>query len=96
MVRQLINNKGNYAANQFVITANGATYFQSYNSVVAKIQNGNVYVSTNWDYSRTTLKHLYIFLAQQGYSHLCSAKDMRKAIKDGEVILIETSSLSMD
>ena len=95
MVRQLINNRGNYAANQFVITANGATYFQSYTSVVAKIQNGNVYISTNWDYSRTTSKHLYIFLAQQGYSHLCSAKDMRKAIKDGEVILIETSSLSI-
>lgn len=95
MVHQLINNRGNCAANQFVITANGATYFQSYTSVVAKIQNGNVYVSTNWDYSRTTSKHLYIFLAQQGYSHLCSAKDMRKAIKDGEVILIETSSLSI-
>lgn len=96
MVRQLINNNGNAAANQFVITANGATYFQSYQSVVAKIQNGNVYVSTNWDFSNTTRKHLYIFLAQNGHSHLCSAKDMRKAIKDGEVILIETSSLSMD
>ena len=95
-VHQLINNNGNPASNQFVITANGATYFQSYNSVVAKIQNGNVYVSNYWDYSKTTMKHLYIFLNDYGYGHLCSAKDMRKAIKEGEVTLINVSSLSMN
>lgn len=96
MVSQLINNNGNAAANQFVISTANATYFQSYRSVVCKLQNGNVIVSNNWDYSRTTSKHLYIFLAQNGYSHLCSAKDMRKAIKEGEVTLVNVSSINID
>lgn len=96
MVYQLINNNGNAAANQFVIDTINATYFQSYRSVVCKLQNGKVIVSNNWDYSRTTSKHLYVFLAQNGYSHLCSAKDMRKAIKEGEVTLVNVSSLNID
>ena len=98
MVHQLINNNGNYAANQFVISTATATYFQSYRSVVCKIlnENGNVVVSNYWNYSRTTAKHLYIFLANNGYSHLCSAKDMRKAIKEGEVTLVNVSSLNID
>jgi hypothetical protein len=98
MVRQLINNRGNYAANQFVIDTINATYFQSYRSVVCKIltKSGKVVVSNYWDFSNTTRKHLYIFLAQNGHSHLCSAKDMRKAIKEGEVTLVNVPSLNID
>lgn len=97
MVRQLINNRGNYAANQFIITTESATYFQSYTSVVAKIQrNGKLILSSNWDYSRTTSKHLYIFLAQYGYSNLCSAATVRKAIANGEVTLEKVSSLNIN
>ena len=96
MVRQLINNRGNYAANQFIITNNGAIYFQSYNSVVAKIErNGKLVLSSYWDYSRTTSKHLYIFLASHGYSNLCSAATVRKAIANGEVTLEEVSSINI-
>jgi len=88
MVRQLINK------NQFVITTRTATYFQSYNSVVCKIQGG-VTLSSNWDYSKTTMKHLYIFLREYGYGRLCTAKDIRKAIKNGEVTLENVSSLEL-
>jgi len=95
MVRQLINNNGNYAANQFVITTRTATYFQSYNSVVCKIQGGSVTLSSNWDYSKTTMKHLYIFLREYGYGSLCTSKDIRKAIKNGEVTLENVSSLEL-
>ena len=96
MVRQLINNNGNAAANQFVIETESATYFQSYTSVVAKIMsNGNVVLSSNWDYSRTTSKHLYIFLAQYGYRNLCSAAAVRKAITNGEVTLEKVPSLNI-
>ena len=49
----------------------------------------------NWDYSNTTRKHLYIFLRMYGYHYLCSAKDMRKAIKDKEVILQKVESLNI-
>lgn len=37
MVRQLINDNGNPAANQFIIKTKEATYFQSYDSVVCKL-----------------------------------------------------------
>jgi hypothetical protein len=42
-VRNLINDNGNAAANQFIIYTPKATYFQSYESVVAKIdRKGNL------------------------------------------------------
>lgn len=34
-VKQLINNNGNPASNQFVITAGDKVFFQSYDSMVA-------------------------------------------------------------
>lgn len=94
-VQNLINDNNNAAANQFVIRTKKATYFQSYDSVVCKIQNGKVIVSDYWDYSNTTRKHLYIFLRDYGYSRYCSAKDMREAIKNGWVTLKKVSSLDI-
>ena len=95
MLKQLINDNGNPAANQFVIRTKKATYFQSYNSVVCKLDGINVILSSNWDYSNTTRKHLYIFLRQNGYYSLSSAKDVRNAIKDGWVILEKVPSLNV-
>ena len=95
MVRQLINANGNPAANQFVISTASAVYFQSYNSVVCRVDAHGVTLSANWDYSRTTAKHLYIFLQQRGYGHLCNCNEVRKAIKSGEVILVNVPSLPM-
>lgn len=96
-VKNLINDRGNSAANQFVINTTNGTYFQSYDSVVAKVDNkGNLFLSQYWDYSNTTRKHLYIFLRNHGFHAYCTAKDMRKAIKDGEVILENVNSLNVD
>ena len=95
MISNLINNNGNAAANQFVIKTKKATYFQSYNSVVCKLDGINIVLSTNWEYSNTTRKHLYIFLRQNGYYNLSSAKEVRKAIKDGWVTLKKVSSLNV-
>lgn len=93
-VKQLINNRGNAAANQFVIETKNATYFQSYNSVIAKIdKDSKLTVSSDWDYSKTTMKHLNIFLADYGYSGLVGAKNMRKAIEEGKVKYVETLTL---
>jgi len=96
MVRQLINNNGNPAANQFIITTTTATYFQSYNSVVAMIKDGKLTLSDYWDFSKTTAKHLYIFLASYGFGYLYNAKSIRDAIKNGEVTLVLKSSLNID
>ena len=95
MVRQLINDNGNYAANQFVIKTEKAVYFQSYNSVICKLDGINIVLSANWDYSNTTRKHLYMFLRQNGYYNLSSAKEVRKAIAEGWVILKKVSSLTI-
>lgn len=56
--------------NQFIILGdNGEIEFQSYNSRISKIdKNGTLELSSRWDYSRTTLKHLYIFLDRYFYN----------------------------
>ena len=50
--------------NQFVIFGdNGEIEFQSYDSLIARIdKKGILELSNRWDYSKTTLKHFYIFL----------------------------------
>jgi len=95
MVRQLINDNGNPAANQFIIKTKKATYFQSYDSVVCKLDGVNIVLSTDWDYSNTTRKHLYMFMRQNGYYSLSSAKEVRKAISEGRVTLKKVSSLNV-
>lgn len=96
MIRQLINSNGNPAANQFVVATANGTYFQSYNSVVAKIDNrGNLILSTDWDYSNTTRKHLYIFLRREGFPYR-NAASIRAAIKGGYVIQKNVESLNID
>lgn len=56
--------------NQFIILGDdGEVVFQSYNSIIARIKkNGTLEFSSDWDYSRTTLKHLYIFLDRYFYN----------------------------
>ena len=51
-----------YNKNQFLIIDKGVKYFQSYNSMIAKIENGTLTLGIDWDYSQTTLKHLYLFI----------------------------------
>ena len=72
------------ANNQFEVYTNEGVYFQSYNSVVAFKPNSSeekIRVGVDWDYSRTTMKYVGQFLAQN------TAKT-RKDIKD-EVILVD-------
>lgn len=63
-VRHVLDNK-----NQFWLITNDGNYFQSYNSVCAHIDNnGELILGKDWDYSRTTLKHLYAFLDENRYT----------------------------
>ena len=63
---QMISNKGNAIANQFLIYANNGVYFQSYRSIIALKQNdGTIVLSEKyWDYSSTTSKYRNIFLGE--------------------------------
>lgn len=95
-VRNLINGNGRAVANQFVIEDGNTFYFQSYDSLVAK-RDGRVFtLGRDFDYSRTTSKHLHTFMEeyapgilyriQQEIPSYKSFSDMlRKAIKKGIV-----------
>jgi hypothetical protein len=80
---QLINDNGNAAANQFVLHDGNSTMFQSYNTIIARSDNGNVTLDSNaLDYSRTTSKHLYIFLRQCGWG-VHNKAEVQDKIKTG-------------
>lgn len=52
-----------YNKNQFLIKGQEDITFQSYQSTIATIdKQGNLTLFTDWDYSHTTLKHLYLFI----------------------------------
>lgn len=63
-VTQMINDKGNAAVNQFVITTDEGQYFKSYDTLIAfKPRCGATPVITSsWCASATTMKHLKLFL----------------------------------
>ena len=58
-ITQLINENDNPVANHFVISKKAGTdYLQSYDSIVCKVvEGGTTTFGTDWDYSRTTLRH---------------------------------------
>lgn len=55
-----------YNKNQFIIRdeENRKIYFQSYNSMIAiwDRNKGTLVLGKKWDYSKTTSKHLYLFI----------------------------------
>ena len=57
---------GNSVANQFEIYTDKYVYFQSYQSIIARTERGflgkTILDKNYWDYSRTTLKFLKLFL----------------------------------
>lgn len=87
-IYQLINDKGISARNQFVVVKDGKTYFQSYKTMIAEVNKDKVTLSNDWDYSRTTLKHLYIFLRQEGFQ-IEKKNDVLNAIKNGNFEVVK-------
>lgn len=67
--------------NQFEVYVDGVYYFYSYNSLCCVIENDEIIFWRDWDYSKTTSKHLYAFLNDH-YIRLNNKKDVEKAIKD--------------
>ena len=80
-ITNLTSNKGNKIANQFQVHTENAVYFQSYDSMIVKIENGKTYLDSRyWDYSKTTGKYRNIFLGED-------KKETEKKIKEGIYIL---------
>lgn len=58
-----------YNKNQFKIYGSDGIYLQSYESVVAQVNNnGELVFYSDWNYSKTTLKYLYLFLNSVYYT----------------------------
>lgn len=78
-VRQMVSPRlGNPVANQFIISTDAGEFFQSYRTVIAFNNNGQIYLDENWNWSVTTLKYLKEFLPD------CFSKDeIYKAIEEG-------------
>lgn len=70
---------------------NNADLLYSYDTLVAKVERGKVFLFPSWDYSLTTLRHVKEFLKQQGFvadtkkqiSKDYLAVNTRKIIKKG-------------
>ena len=78
-VYNMTSPNGNKVANQFEIYTDKGKYFQSYNSIIAFIDNnGKVFLDEYyWDYSRTTGKYRNMFLNEV-------INDTRQKIISGE------------
>ena len=96
MVQNIIGFQGNPVVNQFVINTENAIYFQSYSSVVCRIdrQTNQVVLSSHWDYSTTTSKYLYKFLRDNGI-YVYNKKDVLSKIKGKEFVEIENYSITL-
>lgn len=81
-VKNMIGRTGKSIANQFIITDNAGTeYFQSYGSIIVKIEKGKVFLDSHyWDYSSTTGKHRNQFLGETKHK-------TQKKIDSGEYTL---------
>lgn len=80
-VSNITNARNNIVANQFIIEDDKATYFQSYRSIIVKIEDGKTILDpVYWNYSRTTSKHRSTFLNE-------STKETERKIKEGVYIL---------
>ena len=72
----------NLALNQFIIETENAVYFQSYGSIICKIENGETFLDENfWDYSKTTGKYRNIFFGEK-------KQETAKKINSGEYKLV--------
>jgi hypothetical protein len=71
----------NKIANQFIIKDGNRVFFQSYRSIIVKIEDNKTYLDEYyWNYSRTTSKYRSSFLGE-------STKETLNKIKNGEYIL---------
>lgn len=84
-VENVINSRGNTVPNQFIIYGDSFTCFQSYHSVIVKIDlnNGKTYLDeSTWDYSQTTGRYRNQFLGE-------TKKETEKKIASGQYILAQ-------
>lgn len=90
-ISNLVNDNGKHAANQFLVEMVEKTYFQSYETIIAvkDNNNGKITLSQDWDYSKTTSKHLYIWLRDYTRHHVSGHDDVVELIENGTIKVVE-------
>lgn len=82
---QMINDRGNAANNQTIMLEEGKVTFLSYGVKICSICGSEVKLYPSWSYSKTTAKHLYIFLRDYANMSIFNKNDLLRAIKDGKI-----------
>ena len=76
-VNNLLSSSGNKVANQFVIETDNKIFFQSYNSMIACVEKGKIFLDpVYYKYSQTTSKYLNRFLNM-------NSKEVQEGLKNG-------------
>jgi hypothetical protein len=85
-VENMTNNNGNKIVNQFIIYKEDQVFFQSYNTMIAMVQDHYIELDANyWNYSKTTSKYRNKFLNM-------TTKEIENAIKDGLITLTDLNN----
>lgn len=90
-ITNLVNDNGSHAVNQFLVETTEKTYFQSYETIIAvkDNNNGKITLSQDWCYSKTTSKHLYIWLRDYTRHHVSGQDDVVELIENGTIKVVE-------
>lgn len=62
----MYDSRQSFGHKAMVQTNGSASILYSYETPVAKVENGNVVLSPSWSYSDTTVRHVREFLRQEG------------------------------
>lgn len=75
--------KNFYHQNQFIIENGDLIQFQSYESLIASYDSNDwkLVLWIDYDYSKTTLKHLYLFLSDYLWIDWLNLKELKKSIQ---------------
>ena len=74
--------------NQFIILDERNIIFQSYNSMIVRINSAlkKIYVYPDYNYSKTTNKYRNQFMDSQGFHNMATLKGFREALEAGKVV----------
>lgn len=81
-----------YNKNQFLIYGKEETSLQSYESLVATINDLEIILGRDWDYSNTTAKHVYLFLEDYANINFNGIANKRKYVNE----LIKNGTIRYD
>lgn len=83
-ITQLTSARGTPSANHYCITEGNSRVLQSYESRVAKVEDGEIYLTPKWNISATTFRNLKIFLGVTW-----SKDDIRERIESGLITVVD-------